>query len=346
MASSALVAQPAAGYATHFRSNRRNIEYPWYISWIRILTQGLDQVDPDFYTAGQHALTSWGRTREQIPPLEVSRQTDEAHLDEATDEETSDDELAPLKTMPKDSSYNGKRAVQSLPHAMELRTQAQEGSPDDPFAASTRHESPKTPDQKKSKKLMDFVFPSSTETYTFKKSRDSFFLLDFAVIKILSPQGPAKRIFGIDVYYHDTYIPVVIENKPHPTRQSPPPDSDFRFQERLSDKLSQGYEDLNKKLPAAFVCHHLQKSIIAISAVGHWWSFTVVSQNDKQSIWSRAFCHGLPNHDNILRDLFQAALQEPSDPLQYQDGLIQRQLTEWARTVYDGEDTLATDTHP
>ncbi|KAG8742629.1 hypothetical protein FRC10_001178 [Ceratobasidium sp. 414] len=329
----------AAEYATHFRSNRRNIEYPWYISWIRLLTQGLDQVDPDFYTAGQHALTSWGRTREQIPPLEVSRQTNEDQLDEATDDELSDDELVPLRIPPMDSSYKGRRAVQNLSHTMELRTQTQEGSSDDPFAAPTRSEPPKTPDQKKNKTLAISTFPSSAQTYTFKKSY-------FAVIKILGPQGPAKKIFGIDVYYHDTYIPIVIENKPCPTRQPPPPGLDFKFQERLSAKLSQGYEDLNKKLPAAFLCHRLQKSIIGISAVGRWWSFTVVLQADRQSTWSRAFCHGLPNHDNLLRNLFQAALQEPSDPFQYQDGLIQRQLTEWARTAYDKTDALATDTHP
>ncbi|KAG8742192.1 hypothetical protein FRC10_001888 [Ceratobasidium sp. 414] len=346
MASDTLMARRSTNYATQFSSNRRNIEYPWYTSWIRLLTTGLDCVDPNFFTAGRHALTSWGRTREQTPCLEFNPQLRKTEWDEETDDGFADDEPPPLKNnkFPQEFSYKGKRPAQSTSY-IETRTRAKEGSPNDPFVALPQPEI-KTPERKTSNATVEFMFPSSTETQTFRKNRDSFFLLDFAILNILEPRAPIRNIFDTEVPCHDAYIPIAVEIKPNPTRQLPPSSPKLKFEERLSKKLLFGYEDLNKKLPAAFLCHTLQKSIVGISAVGYWWSFTAVSRGDKHATWSRAFLHGLPKHDDILRDLFQAALQEPSDPIRYQDGLIQRHLNMWMRTTYTKEDAPATDETP
>lgn len=182
--------------------------------------------------------------------------------------------------------------------------------------------------------------PSSTETRAARQSEDSYFTLDFAMIKTLEGGDPTHNIFGYQIPHHDACIPIALEIKRPPTRDTPAPAPNLAFQHLLNLQLRDGYRDIHLKLPVAFRCHPQQKSIIGIAASGPWWSVTVVGKGDKEATWSKAFQSGYPPHEEIMRRLFEAAAHSPNDPASYPIVNIRNLLAEYVRVALDRTDAL------
>ncbi|KDN47374.1 hypothetical protein RSAG8_03514, partial [Rhizoctonia solani AG-8 WAC10335] len=86
-----------------------------------------------------------------------------------------------------------------------------------------------------------------------------------------------------------------------------------------------------------------QESLIAIAAAGPWWSFTLIKKTDRTVMWSKAYKCGNEQHDGLLRKLFAAVKEMPTDPIKYDNGCLVTVLTEQKRTTYNGNDCLSVD---
>ncbi|KAG8701528.1 hypothetical protein FRC08_004036 [Ceratobasidium sp. 394] len=335
-------------YATHFKSNPRNIEHPWYGPWNHILVMSRATSSHALWVYPQFPLTQWGVSREESVSLNLDQppepflETDTEPTDDEWDDVFGDEPHAKKKPRPltlnrdEDPNYKGKAPEQNQSH-ITTRSKIPLGESMDEYALIQ----PSTP--KRPPGVQEDKAPSSTKTRTLKKNRDSSFTLDFAIIKFHRLELPSYSIFGSDIRVYDAYIPIILECKKLPTRQVPAPGPDYAFQFQLTQQLSDAYEDVHLKAPVAFNCHRLQQSIIGIATCGLWWSFTLVHRGDTRATWSRAFVYGNASHDVVLSTLFEAAANKPEHPALFQNQQIVAHLTEWRRKTYSERDTLATD---
>ncbi|KAG8742014.1 hypothetical protein FRC10_002090 [Ceratobasidium sp. 414] len=312
------IAAPAE-YALH--SNPYNIEPSWYGLWNEIMIEQRNE----------------GATRAEST---IQAFKDKPKTPPPPDGELSDNDPEPSEiNRQRDQSYKGKGGVQDL-----FLIEPRPGASVVPSGGQHSYSLPsilRTPERPSSTQKAKEL--SSAETQVLNRSRDPYFMLDFAIIKILAPTPPGRIIFGYNVQRRDTHVPIVLEAKKVPSRQIPAPGPELDFQNDLSHMLLAGYGDINLKVPAAFRCHPLQQSIIGIVTCGIWWSFTVVSRDESNTTWSSCFVYGNSKHDAILRSLFQAAADSSSDPVKSQNGRIKKCLMSWKRTTYDKYDALAVD---
>ncbi|KAG8742012.1 hypothetical protein FRC10_002088 [Ceratobasidium sp. 414] len=334
--------EPVAGpaeYALHYNSNPCNLEHLWYGVWNHILTQRRDEADVALWIYPQYPLTQWGVTRAESTVLNFTGKSriPPDFYDEASDE----DPESPLKIKGEGGrSYKGRAATQDLFHIETRSNQTQQTTSKGPTELSLPSvlTTPEHPSGSQAREV-----PSSTKTSALDRDQDSYFTLDFAVVKILAPGLPSYNIFGYNVRQRGADIPIVLEAKKAPGRRTSPPGPNLQFQLELNQKLLAGYEDISLKVPVAFRCYPLQKSIIGIATSGLWWSFTVAVRGGRDVAWSMGFMYGNPEHDAILRTLFQAAAHSTGDPLEFQNGLIHQCLVMWERTTYNKHDALAGD---
>ncbi|KAG8697574.1 hypothetical protein FRC08_006443 [Ceratobasidium sp. 394] len=326
-------------YALHFDSNPRNLEHHWYSPWNDILTDKRNQTDCSLSVAPQHHFTQWGSTRAQSRPLCID---DENETLPDSDDDLSEDEMPSLELdIDEFSIYEDSTAVHDPFY--EVTTRSKTTSSEDPSDVFFLPPVITTPERPSGSQ--PGAGPSSVGTQVLNKRKDSSFILDFAILKIIQvgPESASYNIFGTNVRQSDAYIPIILEAKKPFSRKTSLHAPDFYFQHSLSIEIRKGYGDINLKAPIVFRSHRMQRSTIGIATCGLWWSFTVVTPDTQRTTWSRLFEYGVPAHDTVFDALFHAAASHPDHPLEFQNGLILDYLTRWGRRTYDKYDTLAVD---
>ncbi|KAG9082479.1 hypothetical protein FRC06_004974 [Ceratobasidium sp. 370] len=322
--------------------NPRNLEHHWYSPWNDILTDKRNDTDRTLSVAPQHHFTQWGSTRAQSHPLGIDSENETLP---DSDDDISEDEMPSLELdIDEGSIYEGSTAIQDPFY--EVTTRSKTASSKDPSAGFSLPAVITTPERPSGSQ--PDAGPSSVGTQVLNKNKDSSFILDYAILKIIQvgPESAGYNIFGANVRQCNAYIPVILEAKKVLSRKTSLHAPNLKFQHSLSFEIRKGYQDINLKAPVVFRSHRMQKSTISIATCGLWWSFTAITPATRKTTWSRLFKYGVPAHDAIFDVLFQAAASHPDHPLEFQNELILDYLTRWKRTTYDKHDTLATDLDP
>ncbi|QRV88328.1 hypothetical protein RhiJN_16346 [Ceratobasidium sp. AG-Ba] len=321
---------PAIDFALHWATNERNLENHWYIAWTRQMTLSMTILDFSFYVCPEYPITRWGKTKEQAA-MDDLRINFPDERDKSFD--ISFNEGASLRAEDsKDGSYHGRQPDSNV---LMMTTRSRIGRESDVQLPALAQD----PQSPPASAAIEFT-PSSHRTQTARNDQDSTVYVDFAILQIIPSTEPEREILGQTASRRDTFIPILLEVKPAPSRHIYEEEIGPTFSYLLNTRLIRGYNDINHKVTAAFAQHSQQQSIIGISAAGHYWSFTLIRRGDKKTDWSETYQLRDTDHDKILDDLCRACLNCPRDPEEYQNGLVRDLLERNLRVTYEAENVL------
>ncbi|CUA68097.1 hypothetical protein RSOLAG22IIIB_03335 [Rhizoctonia solani] len=121
----------------------------------------------------------------------------------------------------------------------------------------------------------------------------------------------------LDVHDTGAHIPILVDlGGAPPVSHSAETDEGNLFDFLLAFKLAHVFVDICPKIPMAFVSHKQQKSIIALTCSGLWWTFSIVKRGDRDGriMRSKHFVCGHGPHDEVLFALVEAGAKCSYDP--------------------------------